>query len=89
MRLWTRDKAFKNRLHLPWAIAYYLYDELRECMKHDGKLEFFFDQSINLVHCAHDFDIKYDDKLGCCLKRMLIVAFCEAIMEMLQKCHSS
>ena len=72
----------------PYHIAYRLYQILHDHVKYGGKLAFFFDPSKNLVHCDHDFGIDYDDKLGCCLKRMLIVAFCEAIIAMLKKCES-
>ena len=68
----------------PYDVAYSLYRHLRNGVKTKGKLAFFFDRSINLVHCEHHYDIDYDDKLGCCLKRMLIVEICEAIMVLLK-----
>ena len=55
--------------------AYVLYLLLWYYVKSEGKLQFYFDPKINLISCGHEFDIDYDDKLGCCLKRMLIVGF--------------
>ena len=89
MRIWKIHKSFEKCHYSPSRIAYVLYEELRVQVKYAGNLEFFFDDSINLVRCDHKFDIDYDDKLGCCLKRMLIVALCESIMKMLKKCDSN
>ena len=51
----------------------------------NGSLPFFFDKSTDLFQCKHNFDLDYDDKLGCCLKRALIVGFCEGIMQSLEQ----
>ena len=65
--------------------AYILYVLLHSIMIQEGRLPFFFDKSIDLFQCRHNFDLDYDDKLGCCLKRALIVAFCKGIMQSLEQ----
>ena len=77
--------AYKLKNSTSYEFAYILYVMLHSYVKYKGKLPFYFDKSINLVHCQHDYGEDYDDKLGCCLKRALIVGFCECIMESLGK----
>ena len=69
----------------PHDTAYVLYLMLRYFVKSKGKLQIYFDTKINLISCAHEFDIVYDDKLGCCLKRMLIVGISKEILNTLTK----
>ena len=84
MHAMSNDRLRKLLLKsLPYDIAYVLYRMLRFYVKLKGKLQFYFDAHINLMNCPHKFNIDYDDKLGCCLKRMLIVAVSEAILETL------
>ena len=84
MHAMSNDRLRKLLLKsLPYDIAYVLYLMLRYYVISEGKLQFYFDTHINLMNCPHEFNIDYDDKLGCCLKRMLIVGFSEAILETL------
>ena len=64
--------------------AYALYVMLYFRIKEMGSLPFFFD-SIDLFQCKHELSLNYDDKLGCCLKRALILGFCESIMQSLKQ----
>ena len=68
-----------------YECAYVLYVVLCYFVQKKGRLPFYFDRSINLFSCTHKFYLDYDDKLGCCLKRALIVGFSECIMESLDK----
>ena len=54
-----------------YECAYALFVLLEHFVKEQGRLQFFFDRSIDLFRCHHNFDTDYDDKLGCCLKRAL------------------
>ena len=76
--------ALIARIFLLTKCAYLLYVILVYFVKEKGKLPFFFDKSIDLFQCHHQFDTEYDDKLGCCLKRALIVGFSEGIMQCLK-----
>ena len=67
-----------------YECAYVLYVILHAYVQKRGSLPFFFDQSIDLFMCQHDINLDYDDKLGCCLKRTLIVGFSEGIMQNLE-----
>ena len=67
-----------------YQCAHLLYVILVYFVKEKGKLPFYFDRSVNLVQCSHDFNAQYDDKLGCCLKRALIVGFSQSIIQNLQ-----
>ena len=78
-------KTIFKKATTSYECAYVLYGVLCYFVKERGRLTFYFDRSINLFSCTHKFELNYDDKLGCCLKRALIVGFSECIMESLKK----
>ena len=77
MAHWNLRRLFNNRSS--YQCAYLLYAILVYFVQEKGKLPFFFDRSIDFFQCQHNFKTEYDDKLGCCLKRALIVGFSKGI----------